>query len=42
MPAHAMTHAMQLTRRSSLQGALVLVLGILLLVLFTSTGSGAL
>ena len=42
MPAHTMTHALQLTRNSTLQDALVLVLGILLLVLFTSTGSGAL
>ena len=42
MPPRAMTNALQLTRSSTLQGALVLVLGILLLVLFTSTGSGAL
>ncbi len=37
-----MTHAMQLPRNASLQGVLVLVLGILLLVLLTGTGSGAL
>lgn len=37
-----MTHALQFPRNISLQGALVLVLGILLLVRFTGTGSGAL
>lgn len=37
-----MTVATQLPRQASIQGALVLVLGILLLVLFMRTGSGVL
>ena len=37
-----MTNTVQLPSNTTLQGVLVLVLGILLLVLFVSTGSGAL
>lgn len=39
---HLMTHTAQLPRQTSLQGVLVLVLGILLLILVQRTGSGVL
>lgn len=37
-----MTHATQLPRLASIQGVVVLVLGILLLILVQRTGSGVL